>query len=85
MDGRLVFISPYDPAAGFSVRHAMQRNKIIYALADAALVVASDFEKGGTWAGAIAAEPKQESLSLALHEETPRPAIESKRKPPTPP
>jgi DNA processing protein len=53
MDKRLVLISPYDPAAGFDVGHAMQRNKIIYALADAALVVNSDFEKGGTWAGAI--------------------------------
>ena len=31
----------------------MQRNKTIYALADAALVVSSDFRKGGTWAGAI--------------------------------
>lgn len=53
MDYKLAFISPYDPAAGFNVGHAMQRNKIIYALADAALVVTSDFEKGGTWAGAI--------------------------------
>jgi DNA processing protein len=53
MEGRLVFISPYDPAAGFNVGHAMQRNKVIYALSDAALVVTSDFEKGGTWTGAI--------------------------------
>ena len=53
MEGRLVLISPYDPSAGFNVGHAMQRNKLIYALADAALVVASDFEKGGTWAGAV--------------------------------
>lgn len=53
MDGKLVLISPYDPAAGFNVGHAMQRNKMIYALADAALVITSDFEKGGTWAGAI--------------------------------
>ncbi len=53
MDGRLVLVSPYDPAAGFNVGHAMQRNKLIYAVADAALVVTSDFEKGGTWAGAI--------------------------------
>lgn len=53
MDGRLVLISPYDPAAGFNVGHAMQRNKLIYALADAALVVNSDFEKGGTWTGAV--------------------------------
>jgi DNA processing protein len=53
MDGRLVFVSPYDPAAGFNVGHAMHRNKVIYAFADAALVVTSDFEKGGTWTGAI--------------------------------
>lgn len=53
IDERLVLISPYDPKAGFDVGHAMQRNKIIYALADIALVVSSDYEKGGTWAGAI--------------------------------
>ena len=53
MDQKLVLISPYDPAAGFNVGHAMQRNKLIYALSDAALVVTSDFEKGGTWTGAI--------------------------------
>ncbi len=53
MDGQLILISPYDPSAGFNVGHAMQRNKLIYALADAALVVSSDYEKGGTWAGAV--------------------------------
>ena len=53
MDGRLVLICPYDPAARFLVGHAMQRNKLIYALADAALVVSAEFEKGGTWAGAV--------------------------------
>lgn len=53
MDGRLVLISPYDPAAGFNVGNAMQRNKLIYALADAALVVSSDYGKGGTWTGAV--------------------------------
>lgn len=53
MDGRLVLTCPYDPAAGFLVGHAMQRNKLIYALADAALVVSAEFEKGGTWAGAV--------------------------------
>lgn len=52
LDRWLVLISPYDPGAAFNVGHAMQRNKLIYALADAALVVNSDFEKGGTWAGA---------------------------------
>lgn len=52
MSGRMVLVSAYDPSAGFNVGHAMQRNKLIYALADASLVVASDFNKGGTWAGA---------------------------------
>lgn len=49
---RLVLITPYDPGAPFHVGHAMRRNALIYALADAALVVSSDLEKGGTWAGA---------------------------------
>jgi predicted Rossmann fold nucleotide-binding protein DprA/Smf involved in DNA uptake len=53
MARQLVFISPYDPIAGFNVGHAMQRNKLIYALADASLVVNSDYEKGGTWTGAV--------------------------------
>jgi predicted Rossmann fold nucleotide-binding protein DprA/Smf involved in DNA uptake len=33
----------------------MGRNKLIYTLADYAVVVASDAEKGGTWAGATQA------------------------------
>ena len=53
LDGQLVLVSPYDPGAGFNVGHAMQRNKLIYALADASLVVSSDVNKGGTWAGAV--------------------------------
>ena len=53
MGGRLALICPYDPAAGFQVGHAMQRNKLIYALADAALVINSDYRKGGTWNGAV--------------------------------
>lgn len=53
LDGQLVLISPYDPSAGFNIGNAMQRNKLIYALADASLVVSSDLNKGGTWAGAI--------------------------------
>jgi DNA processing protein len=53
VDDKLVLVSPYDPGAGFNVGHAMQRNKLIYAFADAALVVSADYNKGGTWAGAI--------------------------------
>ena len=53
MDGQLVLVSPYDPNAGFNVGNAMQRNKLVYALADAGLVIESDYNKGGTWAGAV--------------------------------
>ncbi len=53
LDGQLVLISPYDPNAGFNVGNAMQRNKLIYAFADTSLVVSSDLNKGGTWAGAV--------------------------------
>lgn len=50
---RTLLISPYDPSAGFNVGHAIARNKFIFALADVGLVVNSDLERGGTWAGAI--------------------------------
>ena len=53
LNEQLVLISPYDPSSGFNVGHAMQRNKLIYALADAALVVNAEKDKGGTWNGAI--------------------------------
>lgn len=53
MSGRLALASPYDPHAGFHVGHAMQRNKLIYALADGALVVSALAGQGGTWAGAV--------------------------------
>ena len=52
MEGQLTLVTPYDPHAGFNVGNAMQRNKLIYAFADAGLVVSSDVNKGGTWAGA---------------------------------
>ena len=53
--GDLCLATPYSPNARFSVGFAMGRNKLIYALADYAIVVASDAGKGGTWAGAIEA------------------------------
>lgn len=51
-EGLLTLVSPFDPNAGFNVGNAMQRNKMIYALADSALVVNVELKKGGTWAGA---------------------------------
>lgn len=53
LDGRLVLVSPYDPRAGFNVGNAMSRNKLVYAIADAALVVQTDYGNGGTWNGAV--------------------------------
>ena len=53
VSGQLVLISPYDPSAKFHQGLAMQRNKLIYALADAALVVNSAINEGGTWTGAV--------------------------------
>ena len=50
--GDLCLVTPYSPSAGFSVGAAMGRNRLIYTLADYAIVVASNAETGGTWAGA---------------------------------
>jgi len=50
--GNLCLLTPYSPNAGFSVGAAMGRNRLIYTLADYAVVVASDAGTGGTWAGA---------------------------------
>lgn len=52
LEERLLLLSPFHPNAPFQIGNAMSRNKVIYTLADYAVVVASDLEKGGTWAGA---------------------------------
>jgi predicted Rossmann fold nucleotide-binding protein DprA/Smf involved in DNA uptake len=53
MDERLTLLTSYAPDARFSVGQAMGRNKLIYCLADAAVVVATSAGSGGTWAGAV--------------------------------
>lgn len=53
LEGALSVITPFHPAAGFSVANAMARNKLIYGLADYALVVSSSKDTGGTWSGAL--------------------------------
>ncbi len=55
---QLCLISTYYPEASFHVGNAMGRNKYIYCLADYGLVVRSDKNKGGTWAGATEALKK---------------------------
>ena len=54
-DGQICLVTPFTPSAPFSVGNAMGRNKIIYALSPCTIVVASDHETGGTWAGATEA------------------------------
>jgi len=64
LDKDLLLISPFDPDVGFNVGNAMSRNKLIYAMSDYGLVVNSDLEKGGTWAGAT--ELLRSSLDIPL-------------------
>jgi DNA processing protein len=52
-DGRLVLLTPYRPDNGFSIGAAMGRNKVIYGSADYSVVVSSEYQKGGTWSGAV--------------------------------
>ena len=51
-EDKICLVSPYGPDVGFSVGNAMGRNKIVYAISESTLVVSSDLETGGTWAGA---------------------------------
>lgn len=55
LDGRVLLCTPYRPDTGFTAGLAMGRNKLIYAESLITLVVASDSETGGTWAGAVEA------------------------------
>jgi predicted Rossmann fold nucleotide-binding protein DprA/Smf involved in DNA uptake len=55
ISGRLILVSPYDPDLRWFAFTAMERNKVIYALSEAALVVSSAADNGGTWAGAVEA------------------------------
>jgi predicted Rossmann fold nucleotide-binding protein DprA/Smf involved in DNA uptake len=50
--GTLALISPYAPDAAFSTANAMGRNRLIYCLAEEAIVVASSEGTGGTFIGA---------------------------------
>ena len=51
----LTLVSPFDPDSRWFAYTAMERNKLLYGLSDAALVVASSADSGGTWAGATEA------------------------------
>ncbi|HOS52841.1 MAG TPA: DNA-processing protein DprA [Fervidobacterium sp.] len=52
IENKLLIVSPFNPECTFKIYNAMDRNKYIYALSKAAIVVSSDYGKGGTWSGA---------------------------------
>ena len=52
---KCLLLSDVRPDVGFSAARAMNRNKYIYASSYGTFVVASDYNKGGTWAGATEA------------------------------
>jgi predicted Rossmann fold nucleotide-binding protein DprA/Smf involved in DNA uptake len=53
VDGTMALVSPYHPTARFTVGNAMRRNRLIYCLAEVAVVVAAAGENGGTRGGAL--------------------------------
>ena len=57
--GTTCLVSQQIPSAGFTTHSAIARNKLVYALAEVTVVVATDLEAGGTWAGAVEAIKKR--------------------------
>lgn len=52
-DGLLTLVTPFHPSARWQTGNAMRRNRLIYALSRAAVVVASSVDAGGTRSGAV--------------------------------
>lgn len=62
--GRMLLLSVVNPEAGFNTGVAMMRNKYIYAQSEATVVIKADYNKGGTWSGAVENLRNQWALSL---------------------
>ncbi len=52
-DKRLLLLSVTKPDAGFNAGVAMMRNRYIYAQSSGTVVVKADYNKGGSWNGAV--------------------------------
>ncbi|MDE7330400.1 MAG: DNA-processing protein DprA [Clostridia bacterium] len=50
--GKMLLLSLAPPEAGFNLGVAMMRNRYIYVQSEGTVVIRSDYNKGGTWAGA---------------------------------
>ena len=80
LEQRMLLVSPFDPSARFHVGQAMHRNKLIYAMADAGLVMDSAIDEGGTWAGAVEQLSKYGTPLYVRSEGAPSPGLEALRK-----
>ena len=52
-NGQQLLLSVVKPDAGFNPGIAMMRNRYIYAQSEATVIIKSDYNKGGTWSGAM--------------------------------
>ena len=55
----MLLLSVVNPDAGFHAGTAMMRNRYIYIQSQATVVVKSDYNKGGTWSGAVESLKRQ--------------------------
>jgi predicted Rossmann fold nucleotide-binding protein DprA/Smf involved in DNA uptake len=58
-------ISAYPPGTSFNAAQAMERNQIIYALANVSLVCSVRFRTGGSWHGATTAIKNHQPVAVA--------------------
>jgi predicted Rossmann fold nucleotide-binding protein DprA/Smf involved in DNA uptake len=54
INDQLLILSAVNPDSGFFAGFAMMRNKYIYAQSEGTVIIKSDYNKGGTWSGAVA-------------------------------
>ena len=59
VNNQLLLMSAVKPDSRFYAGSAMMRNNFIYAQSEGTVVVKSDYNKGGTWSGAVAGLKKQ--------------------------
>lgn len=69
VEGRLLLLSSVYPDAGFTIGNAMARNKVIYGIAEAAVIVRADANTGGTWAGAEAELKREDAIPVFVRAE----------------
>lgn len=65
--GRALYMTIDGPNYPFSPARAMNRNKYIYSLSKATFIMNSDYNHGGTWAGAIENLKKNLSMPFVIN------------------